>query len=182
MNYVFTHEIPNNSKRLKLAFFSMLCFSILCFVGVAVALAFWDDYTYWVYSLKYQRNVEAGWPPFIYGWGLWLGIGTIIFVPLLFSMQDFKNPSLAMTKEGLFINQQMIKNVVVPFNEISKIEKSAKGYKIIYKDNNAVLSRMKGISKAFAKSNLENDNFYISTTHSSGDIDGFMAELEKKLA
>ena len=182
MTYQFINEIPNNSKRLKLAFFSMLTFSILCFLGVALALAFWDDYTYIVYSLKHQRNIEAGWPAFIYGWGLWLGIGTLLFVPLLFSMQDFKNPSLAMTNDSLFINQQMIKNVLVPFNEISKIEKSSKGYKIVYKDNNSVLSRMKGISKAFAKSNLENDNFYISTTHSSGDIDGFMAELEKKLA
>ena len=182
MDYVFTHEIPNNSKKLKLAFFSMLSFSILCFVGVAIALAFWDDFTYIAYSIKYQRNIEAGWPPFIYSWGLWLGIGTLIFVPFLFGMQDFKNPSLALTNEGLFINQQMIKNVLIPFSEISKIEKSNKGFKIVFKDTNSVTGRMKGISKAMAKSNLENDNFYISDTHSSGDIDGFMAELEKKLA
>ena len=71
MKYTFSHQVPGNTKKLKLALISMTTFAILCFIGIAISYVFWDDYTYTAYSYKYGTEVTKGWPAFVSGWGWW---------------------------------------------------------------------------------------------------------------
>jgi hypothetical protein len=180
MNYSFTHQVAGNKKKLKLALLSMTSFAILCFIGIAVSYAFWDEYTSTAYSFRYQANVTVGWPAFISGWGWWLGVGTLVFLPFLYFMQDLKNPSLGLTYEGLFINQQLMRNIHIPYSGIKSVQKKGTGYVIKFKDNQEILKQV-GLFKPFVKYNLENDSFVISDIHSQGDLDSFFDELNKKI-
>lgn len=81
----------------------MVVFIILCGVGYFVSTIFWDDYTYQAYSIRYGTNVTKGWPASLQGWSMWLGIGFVVFLPFIFFMQDWRNPSLGITADGLFI-------------------------------------------------------------------------------
>jgi hypothetical protein len=77
--------------------------------------------------------------------------------------------------------EKSLRNVHVPFSEIADLEKDGKGYKIKFKNNQEVLKQI-GFFKPFVKYNLENNNFALSDTHSTGDIDGFFVELGKKIS
>lgn len=179
MTYHFNHSLPPG-KKLKLAFLSLTATLILCVCGYFVAEIFWDEYTYQAYSLRYATTVTAGWPASLQGWSIWLGVAIIIVMPMMYFMQDWKNPSLGITDEGLFINQQMIRNQLVPFSNIASAEKSEKGYRIKFKDNSAVFGKA-GFFKPFVKYNLENDNFFISEIHSGGSVAPFFEELNRKI-
>jgi hypothetical protein len=180
--YEFTHQLPANSGRLIRAVFGIITLIIICAVGIILSNIFWDDYTEQAYSIKLQRNVTVGWPATVSGWGWWLGIGAIVISPMMFFMQDFKNPSLALTLDGLFINQQLIRNTFVPFANVDKVVKDGKGYRIFFKDNKQIIQQQVFLFKPFVKSNLSMGNFIISKMHSKGNIDEFMVELKKHIA
>jgi hypothetical protein len=97
----------------------------------------------------------------------------------LFFMQDWKNPSLAISTEGLFINQQMIRNTMVPFSNIATISLAGTGYQIKFKDPLALVKQQVFLFKPFVKYNLTKDNFFINKTHTQGDIESFMALLKQ---
>src|SRR5687768_7993960 len=100
MHYHFSLALPG-SKKAKLAFLSLTAVLVLCVLGYIVSGIFWDEYTYAAYSLRYRVNVVAGWPASLQGWSLWLGIAIIVIMPVMYFMQDWKNPSLGLTNEGL---------------------------------------------------------------------------------
>jgi len=177
----FIHELPNNSKKIKLAFLNLSIILILCIVGYVLSVVFWEQFTEVSFSMRYQRNVTVGWPATLQGWSQIMGIGILICLPFMYFMQDWKNPSLAITNDSLFINQQMIRNTFVPFSNILKIEKIDKKYKIHFKNNADVVSKQVFIFKPFVKSNLENNNFFITDLYSSGDLEGFFKEVEKNI-
>lgn len=170
----FIYALPNNSRRAKRAFFTMLIAILICSAGVALSVIYWDDYTHQVWLRG--RMVTKGWPATLYSWGLWLGTGLLIFLPILYFMQDWKQPSLAITEEGLFINQQMIRKVIVPFSNILKVEKTAAGHVIRFGDNEPILHKA-GLFKPFIKYNLEHEGLVIDDTHSAGDIAAFLRLL-----
>lgn len=179
MNYSFSHTLAGG-KKAKAAFVSLTVTLGLCVAGYAIAEFFWDTYTYQAYSLRYGTQVTAGWPASLQGWSLWLGIAILLAMPMMYFMQDWKNPSLALAPEGLFINQQMIRNQLIPFASISGIEKTENGYRILFKDP-ALIYNKTGFYKPFVKSNLKNGTFFISEIHSSGDLEAFFAELTKRI-
>lgn len=151
----------------------------LCVLGYIISMIFWDDYTYPAFSLRYRTNVTAGWPASLSGWSLWLGIAIIVVLPMIYFMQDWKNPSLGITAEGLFINQQMMRNVTVPFSNIEKVEKQEHGYKVTFRDNKPVYARA-GFFKPFVKSNLQSGGF-APVEELSPELDRFFEELGKRL-
>lgn len=178
MNHHFSHTIPQNSKKIWLAFLSLVITLGLCVLAYTISMIFWDDYTYQAYSLRYGVNVTAGWPATLSGWSLWLGIAIIVVLPLIYFMQDWKNPSLGLSPEGLFINQQMIRNVAVPLSNIRQIEKLEQGYRLTFKDNSLLLSKV-GFFKPMVKYNLENGGFS-PTDNDSGVLDQFFAAVAGK--
>jgi hypothetical protein len=178
--YNFTHTVPLNKKKLKRAIISMLVVIAVCAIGVVLSELYWDEYTREVYSVSRGRNVTKGWPANVYSWGLFIGCGFTLLLPVLYFMQDWKNPSLGILHEGLFINQQMIKNVIVPFSNISSIEKKETGYHIHFKENEPVYTNA-GIFKAFVKHNLKEGGFSINE-ETSPELDLFFNELNKRIS
>lgn len=179
--FVFNNSLPINSKKLKLAFFSMSGFIILCGLGYILSYMFWDQYTYPCYSIKYQVNTTCGWPAKLQGWSLWLGVGFIVFLPFIFFMQDWKNPSLALTENGLFINQQLMRNTLIPYSSIDKIIKNENGFTIQVKEPGPIIEQQVFIFKPFVKSNLQNKIIDISSTYTAGNLHSFYEQLEGKL-
>lgn len=178
----FTHALAGNTKNLKIAFLSLAAFVVACIVAIIVAKIFWNDFTHVVYSARKRSNVVVGWPAFINGWAWWFAIGTLLILPFLYFMQDWKNPALAMTATELFVNQQMMRNTLIPFANIKAIEKSAAGYALRFVDAAQVIQQQIFLFKPFVKSNLERNNFFISSSHTAGDVDAFMQELQTRLA
>ncbi|MCE3228607.1 MAG: hypothetical protein K0S32_3158 [Bacteroidetes bacterium] len=175
----FIQSVPLNKNKLRMAVIFMLLVIISCAVGVVLSRLYWNEYTHEVYSLKHGRNITTGWPATVYGWGLFIGIAFALILPLLFFMQDWKNPSLAITQEGLFINQQMIKNVIVPFSNIREIENKETGYHIYFKDNEVVCSQS-GAFKALVRQNLKQNGLAINED-STPELDRFFSELGKRV-
>lgn len=178
---VFNNELPINSKKLKVAFFSMVGFIVLCGIGYMLSFVFWDQFTYPCYSIKYQVNTTCGWPAKLQGWSLWLGVGFIVFLPFIFFMQDWKKPSLALTDDGLFINQQLMRNTLIPYANIEKLIKDEDGFTIHIKDPNPIIAQQIFIFKPFVKSNLQNKIIDISSTYTSGNLHAFYDVLQSKL-
>lgn len=180
MNHQFTHSIPINGKKMKGAFMTMTVVLILCIVAYILSIIFWDDYTYQAYSLKHGRNVTSGWPTILNTWGLWLGIGILVFLPIMYFMQDWKNPSVGITSEGLFVNQQMLRNVLIPFSNIDKIEKKGDAVSIVFKNNEQVYSKA-GMFKPFIKSNLEGGGLSLDND-ASPELDKLFELLQAKIS
>jgi hypothetical protein len=111
----------------------------------------------------------------LYWWGLYIGIcGPVGFV-LIILMVDRRNPSLALSKKGLFINQQLIKQALVEWSDINKIEKSTDGDKvtveIYFKDAQKIIDGQGGMKKAFLKENLKDGKpLVIENKLSKGDL------------
>lgn len=188
--YQFIHQLPNNTKRLKLAFGSLTLMILLCIGGMVLGEVFWDEYTYPARSLRTGVTYTGGWPATLFNWSLWLGVAGIICLPMMYFMQDFKNPSLAITPEGLFINQQLMRNTLVPYTNIKLIAMDSvplnfskkAGYRILFKDNSMIVKQQVFLFKPFVKSNLTMGNFIISDIHSTGNMKEFMEELKKRIA
>jgi hypothetical protein len=180
MTYHFQLSLPA-SKKLKWAFLSLSVVLLLCIGGYFLSEIFWDDYTYRAYSIRYGTEVTAGWPASLQGWSIWMGVAVIIVIPMMYFFQDWKNPQLGIMTEGLFINQQMIRNVTVPYSNIREIVKKDSQYEILFQDNAAVYSQVGFFFRPFVKYNLENGNFFIDDVHNGGDVSKFMEELSKKI-
>jgi hypothetical protein len=173
-------ELPANSKIRKIGFINLSIVLVLCVIGVIVSNIFWDDYTELAYSFRYQRNITVGWPATLSGWSWWMGIAIIMMLPFMYFMQDWKNPALALTEEGLFINQQMIRNTLVPYKKIDVIKKVDKGYRMKFTEPMEIVKQQVFLFKPFVKYNITHDNFFIYKTHTAGDIDAFMEQLKTK--
>ena len=178
----FTHQLPNNSKRFKLAFFSIVVMVILCAAGMVIGEIFWSEYTYPVKSLRTGAVYTGGWPATLYNWSLWLGIAGILCLPMMYFMQDFKNPSMGLTLDSLFLNQQLMRNTLIPYTNIEGIVKEGNSYTILFHDTEMILKQQVKFFKPFVKSNLGKGNFMISSMHTGGKIDELMDELKKRIS
>lgn len=175
-------SLPHNSKKTKWAFVSLLITLILCVLGIVISKHFWEGNTTWVYSLKYQRNIEIGWPVSLNSWSWYLGVSIIIILPFLYFMQDWKNPSIALTKDSLFINQQMMRNIFIPYGDIRQIIKENDSYDIVLTNNEVVLRQINFLFKPFIKSNLSHQKINISSMYTSGNLIDLFNDLENKIA
>jgi hypothetical protein len=178
----FIHQLPINSNRAKLAFFSLMITLVLCIAGIIISRYYWEGHTTWMYSLKYQTNVEVGWPVTLNSWSWGLSIAIVLCAPFLYYMQDWKNPSLAMTSEVLFINQQLIRNTYVPIKNIASITKDKNSYTIQFKHPEEIVAQQIFLFKPFVKSNLAQNNVAFSSIYTAGNLDEFMHILQTKLS
>jgi len=154
----FELEIWPNAQKMKLVYATMIVITILSWISHVIGTIYWEGNTYWVTNLR-GISYEAGWPVILYWWGLYLGIGSPLGMILVYSLVDRKNPSLAVSKDGLFVNQQMIKQAHVAWSDISKIHKSVNGddvkLEIYFKDAQKIIDGQSGMKKAFLKENLK---------------------------
>jgi hypothetical protein len=97
-------------------------------------------------------------------------------------MQDWKNPSLAMTADTLFINQQLIRNTYVPIKNIKSIIKNGNDYTIQFTHPEEIVAQQIFLFKPFVKSNLAQNNVAFSSMYTAGNLDKFMQTLQTKLS
>lgn len=176
----FLLQIPINGKRLKYAVISLLVTLIACIAGIIVSSIFYDDYTEVVTTITGRERV-IGWPATVGGWSRWLAVAIVLSLPFMIFMQDWRNPSLGLTAEGLFINQQMIRNTLVPYDNIAQVSPDGKGgFTITFRDSAKIVSAQVFLFRPFVKSNLGTKALAITSMYSKGDLEGFAAELRKK--
>lgn len=112
---------------------------------------------------------------------MWIGITLILVIPLLLFMQDFRNPALGLCSEGLFINQQLIRNTLVPFNNIREVEKYGNSWKIHFHDPAQVYKKQFFLFKRLVKYNLTHNNFFIDSIHNGQSADELFQALQQKI-
>lgn len=180
MKYVFSHQLALNAKKQRAAIISLIIVLGLAIAGYAVSTIFYDQYTYPCYSIRYRVHTTCGWPASLKGWSFWFGLGILGILPIVFFMQDRKNPSIAIAPGGLFLNQQMVRNTLIPFSNIKTIERTGNSYRITYHDPMQIVKKQFFLFRAMVKWNLANNNFSISGMYSLGNLDEFMKALSEK--
>lgn len=111
----------------------------------------------------------------IFGYSIIFLIAFIFFLLLVKYGQDIKNPAFGVTNQGVFVNQQYIRNTFVPWKNIEQID--LKGHKdniILYLKIKNCDELLKGhffVFKTLAKVTLKsNKKIRISQDESQGDL------------
>jgi len=179
---VFTHSIAHNSAKAKYAFISLVITFVLCILAMWLSKHFWEGNTTMMYSLKYQRNVEVGWPVTVFNWSVLLAFGIIVLLPFMYYMQDWRNPAIATTTNTLFINQQLMRNTLIPFTSIKSVLKENETYVIEVKNADEIIQQQIFLFKPFVKSNLANHKIYFDSMYNDGDMNQFFEVLKTRIS
>lgn len=148
-----------------------------CLLAMIVASFFYEGRVHEavVYRKGIRLEVEVGWPATINAVASW---GLIVFslgLVYLYFKQDLKKPALAVSNEGLFINQQVLRNAFLPWSQIASVElrghSSSPVLRVFFKDVSAVLQGQSFILKSIAKATLNaNPSMGISKHEVIGDL------------
>lgn len=173
----FELEIWPDKEKMKIISFSIIAIVFLACISHLLGHVFWNDYSYLKTNLK-GVTYPAGWPVTLYWWGIYIGLAGIISFLLIRIMVDYKNPSLAVSKNGIYINQQLIKKTMVDWNNIQKVEKVKQENEIqiliFFNDSRQVIDAQSGIGKTFLKENLKDGQpLKVSNKFLKGDFEKF---------
>lgn len=168
------HNLARHKKSTRI----FLTIIGICTILALVSRAFYGKYTQNAivtnrYGISYET--EIGWPALVFGWTAFFAIAFGLMLLLLRFGQDMRKPAFATTNQGIYINQQMIRNLFVPWNNIKSIELKGQEdnpiIRIKFKDIDALLKNQFFIYKALSKSHLKNViSFRISKDESIGDL------------
>jgi len=171
----FIEAALHNSARLKRSTRNLLIIMGICIIGIIVSRLFYDAYTYDAVYIRTGIKTKGGWPAQLFSISSWGLIAFTLFFVLLKMAQDSTMPAFGVTDEGLFINQQMIRNAFVPWNNIESVEMSGHAdnpiIRLKFKDINAFLKGQFFIFKSISKASLNtNPSFAISRDNCTGDL------------
>lgn len=152
---VYRFEIAHDRALMRKALVSVFVFFVLCLVALVLSEVFYDQYTRAAYSLRHRTATRVGWPATLQGWMFFAVPMTFFAWVMMFFMQDAKRPSLAVAEEGLLINQEGYRNVLVPFTEIDRIDEIGDGYTVVFKDPRTVFARVFFVFRPLVKSNYK---------------------------
>lgn len=182
---LFEASLPANVKRFRSTMFMLGIVFALSVAGIILSNLYWKEYTYQVSTLTGKIKTR-GWPVTLSGWSWGFALAVPFTMGMFFFLTDRKKPSLAVSATGLFINQQLIKAVTIPWNNIQRIDKNGTAEQPViwlqFKDNAAVVNLLGGMGKAFVKSNLEREGgLRISSMYSTGDFNALYERAKKHL-
>jgi hypothetical protein len=154
-NYLFELEILTDKRKMK---------RILQWIGIFFTAA-WA--THFIGLANRDINCvhiaavtvsDHGWPLTLYWWGLIIGTITPVCFLLTYFILTKKSPSLALNNEGLFVNQQFISKMLVPWSDISRIEEERQGkvsvLNVYFKNPQQIIARQTFFSQLFLKGKL----------------------------
>ena len=157
-NQTFEAEIYLDKSMIKKVYLVGALLFLIAIGCITWATLYWDDYTEVRYSIKYGSNVERGLAPTLYGWGWGFAVAIPIIYGLMWMSFDFKNPSLAVNKEGVFINRELFKQTFLNWDEFEKLEKNSEGHLSFYlKDPAKIVAQQPGWRKPFLKQTFVKD-------------------------
>lgn len=160
---VFEAEIYLDKSTIKKVYLVGAILLLLSVGCIFWATFNWDAYTEVRYSLKYGTNVERGLAPTLYGWGWGFAIAIPIIYGLMWMSFDFKNPSLAVNKSGIFINRELFKQTFMEWDEFEKMEKDSEGNISLFpKDPKKMVAQQPVWRRPFLKQTFVKDKSPIS--------------------
>lgn len=185
-----THQfihIAQHSNRIKKAMRNIIVLLVLCILAMVVAQFFYEGRVHdaVVYRRGIRLNVEVGWPATINAIASWGLIISSLGIVYIFFKQDLKKPALATSNDGLFINQQILRNAFIPWREIESVELrghiSSPVLRVFFKDASTVLKGQPFILKSIANATLKsNPSIGISKDEVIGDLVGIFDFIAEK--
>lgn len=185
-----THQfihIAQHSNRIKKAMRNIIVLLVLCILAMVVAQFFYEGRVHdaVVYKRGIRLNVEVGWPATINAIASWGLIISSLGIVYIFFKQDLKKPALATSNDGLFINQQILRNAFIPWREIESVELrghiSSPVLRVFFKDASTVLKSQPFILKSIANATLKsNPSIGISKDEVIGDLVGIFDFIAEK--
>jgi hypothetical protein len=174
MDKKFELEIWPDKKKIKTVFISIIVVTLFAWLCHIIGNMYWEEYSYWVKNTK-GVAYESGWPVKLYWWGLYIGIIGPVAYLIVYLMVDTKRPSLAISKDGLYVNQQLIKDCLVPWNNIYRIEKKDENNEIklsiYFLEASKIIESQSSSKAAFLRENLKDGKpLIVSNKLSIGDF------------
>src|SRR3989344_6001244 len=180
----FEIEIWPDSKKLKKILLSITLITIVAWMSCLIGKIYWNDYVETVITLQ-RKTKYVGWPVKFYYYGMLIGIAGIISFAFILLTKDNKHPVLALNKNGLYINQQLIKQTMVEWANIKHIElkneEKSKTIEIYFHDPNKIIETQSNAKRPFLKENLkDNKPLLCSDKYVKGNL-GLFYEKSKQM-
>jgi len=163
-NLYFIESAVLNRKRVDKSLRNITMLFLICALAAAISRVF-----FWGYTRQVRMRIrggtwidaEIGWPSTVYGYGSIFAAGFVLCYLYIRFKNDLKQPSFGVTKDGIFINQQMLRNAFVPWDNIQKAEllgpAESPFMRLTFKDYTALLKgqpfMLKSIAKVYFKGN-----------------------------
>ena len=154
-------ETAKHSATPRKGIRNLLFIIVFCILLMIVSRMFYAGNVHqaMVYFKGTWVKADVGWPANLYSIGSWGLIAFPLFVIYLFFKQDLRKPALGVTNDGLFINQQLLRNSYVPWDNIERLElrghASSPVLRVFFKDINLLLKGQFFILKSIAKTSLK---------------------------
>lgn len=180
-------QVAQHSNRIKKGIRNLVLLILFCIFAMIVSHFFYEGRVHEaiVYRRGIKFNADVGWPATINAAASWGLIAFSLGLPYLFFKQDLKKPALAVTNDGLFINQQLFRNGFIPWSEIERVE--LRGHisnpvmRVFFKDASAVLKGQFFILKSIANASLKSDpSIGISKDEVIGDLVSIFDFIKEK--
>lgn len=185
-NFNFIAQAQHNSARLQKSTRNLLIIILICVVGIIISQIFYDQYTTDAVYLRTGMQTKAGWPATLFSISSWGLIAFTLFFAFLKMAQDATKPAFGITKDGVFINQQMIRNAFVPWNNIESTTLIGSGedsiIRLKFKDIDSLLKGQFFLFKSISKASLNtNPSFSISKDNCTGDFKKMYELIQEKI-
>ncbi|WP_412476418.1 hypothetical protein [Flavobacterium sp. TBRC 19031] len=181
----FEIEIWQDSNKIKKILISIALITAVAWIMCLIGKFYWNDYV--TTEVTFRGKIKyVGWPAKAYYYGMYIGIAGVLSFIIVKLTQDTKHPCLALNKEGVYINQQMIKETLVKWDNINalefKEEASLRSMAIYFNDPDKIIALQSSAKRAFLKENLkDNKPLVCNNKFTIGDLKLFYEEAKKKL-
>lgn len=179
-NLNFIETARHNRKNIDKGLRNMIIISLICGIPAVISRLFFWGYTRkaLVTSWRYRDIsyiTDVGWPATVYAWGGFFAIVFALFYVYLRFKIDLKQPSFGVTNDGIFINQQALRNAFVPWSNIQKAEllgpEASPFMRLTFKDYAALVKGQPFLLKSIAKAGFKNNPVLsITKGETVGDI------------
>ncbi len=181
----FEIELWADKAKMKRILYIILFIAVLAWAAHFIGSVCWDKYSVPAQTLR-GTSGRFGWPVTLYWWGMFIGIIAPGCFVLIYFILNKKAPSLALDPTGLFINQQLIGKTLVPWNDISRIEKEQQGkvsiLHIYFKNPQQIIEQQSSSRQVFLKENLKDgEPLKCDNRLLTGDFDGFFSKAQTYL-
>ena len=147
----FEVELYTDKAKLKIIYGIGFGLFLLSICAIIWAELNWDEYSEVVQGALTGKVKTRGLAPTLQGWGYGFAICIPIVYGLMFWATDFKNPALAVNKDGLFINQQLFSKTFVTWAEMTQEHHESGELWIRFKDPAAIVEKQSAVAKVFLK-------------------------------
>lgn len=183
LNFIATaqHNVIKIKKDTRFFLYLMTASAVI----MGIARLFYPRYTAVYMYVKSREEITLGWPASIFGIATFMLIAFGLFLMYHLLRQDLKKPALGVSNQGLFLNQQILKNALIPWNNIEKVE--LRGHisdpvlRIFFKNIDVVVKGQFFILKSIAKSSLKaNPSIGITKKEANGDLINIFKLIDEK--